>query len=556
MLLKILCCNFFVLLSLISVANSAVLKPIGLLSDTLSKIDVLNIHNALTHKGEENGSETGQFEGNEICYGVLGCFGRMDFYSPLHRPIALLPQSPEAMDVTFNLYTNKNKFVPNVLTYDLKKEQIDATFFDPSKPTKFIIHGFHGSYNDMQWMGDIKDLLFLLDADRFNVLGVDWSKGASSLFYNQAASNTRVVGAAIAYFINKLVEFKGANVTNMHLIGHSLGSHVSGYAGERFQTEKLGRITGLDPAGPAFQKDAPTSRLDPSDASYVDILHTDAGDSIVEGFGLKDSIGDTDFYPNGGSRQPNCGITKGIFNLLEYGIGEGISNTIACNHQRAWQMALVNQENLEENCQFVGYECDSFSDFVNGKCYECGDDGSKCTFFSLIGEYDPRYGHFFKRQQDRALTNKGGKRKFFLQTNGETPYCCGIAVYFEESMPRSATGKILLDLVGSRRSVEDVSLTENFSSFYPGGLTSTLITYTKTLGAVELIKFRYNFGGLQYLDPTKLISPPKLRVSKIKVNYLSNIDPRIRERFSTVLCRSSNSDIRHGEQVIFEKCEK
>ena len=41
----------------------------------------------------------------------------------------------------------------------------------------------------------------------------------------------------------------------------------------------LGRITGLDPAEPFFQYLPEDVRLDPRDAKFVDVIHTDS-DSI------------------------------------------------------------------------------------------------------------------------------------------------------------------------------------------------------------------------------------------------------------------------------------
>lgn len=60
-------------------------------------------------------------------------------------------------------------------------------------------------------------------------------------------------------------------------------------------------LTGLDPAGLYFTTVSSDFRLDETDASYVDVIHTDAG---VLGTNRRD--GDVDFYPNGGSGQPGC----------------------------------------------------------------------------------------------------------------------------------------------------------------------------------------------------------------------------------------------------------
>ena len=45
--------------------------------------------------------------------------------------------------------------------------------------------------------------------------------------------------------------------------------------------QKIGRISGLDPAAPLFE-DMPTFvRLDPSDALFVDVIHSDAGNNVL-----------------------------------------------------------------------------------------------------------------------------------------------------------------------------------------------------------------------------------------------------------------------------------
>ena len=66
-----------------------------------------------------------------------------------------------------------------------------------------------------------------------------------------ASSNTQVVGALIAFFINRICETHKGKMENdmFHLIGHSLGAHIMGFAGKRLVNPQVNRITGLDPAG-------------------------------------------------------------------------------------------------------------------------------------------------------------------------------------------------------------------------------------------------------------------------------------------------------------------
>lgn len=93
---------------------------------------------------------------------------------------------------------------------------------------------------------------------------------------------------------------------DIHILGHSLGAHIAGFIGSNL-SGKIGRITGMDPARPDFESPflkEPKDRLDPTDAKFVDIIHTCAGT-----VGFVRPIGHIDFYPNGGSfRQPGCPV--------------------------------------------------------------------------------------------------------------------------------------------------------------------------------------------------------------------------------------------------------
>jgi len=87
---------------------------------------------------------------------------------------------------------------------------------------------------------------------------VDWSKlGAPAMdnaaLYPMVVNSVNSVGDRVAEFIVWLIQNKYlSSPAKVHMIGHSLGSHVSGRAGQVIQAAnlpKLGRITGLDPAG-------------------------------------------------------------------------------------------------------------------------------------------------------------------------------------------------------------------------------------------------------------------------------------------------------------------
>ena len=66
-------------------------------------------------------------------------------------------------------------------------------------------------------------------------------------YYFEVAPKTEIVGRYVAKFLDFLIA-EGARPEDFHLIGHSLGAHVAGYAGANMKKGKLGRITGEENA--------------------------------------------------------------------------------------------------------------------------------------------------------------------------------------------------------------------------------------------------------------------------------------------------------------------
>lgn len=74
------------------------------------------------------------------------------------------------------------------------------------------------------------------------VICVDWEAGASLPNYVRAAANTRLIGKQLSFLMKNLEEHKKLDLNRVHIIGFSLGAHVSGFAGS--ELPGLRRITG------------------------------------------------------------------------------------------------------------------------------------------------------------------------------------------------------------------------------------------------------------------------------------------------------------------------
>lgn len=82
-----------------------------------------------------------------------------------------------------------------------------------------------------------------------------------------------------------------------------MGAHVCGFAGKKVRG-RINTIIGLDAAGVGTVGD-PTSRIDASDAEYVELILTE-----IINWAIPAPVGHANFYPAGGTNQPNCGGSK------------------------------------------------------------------------------------------------------------------------------------------------------------------------------------------------------------------------------------------------------
>lgn len=61
-----------------------------------------------------------------------------------------------------------------------------------------------------------------------------------------------------------------------------------------------------------------------------------------------------DFYPNGGQRQPGCGLSN--FMSIKHISNASLSEIVACDHMRAIDLYSDSFLNRTE-CPSIGYEC-------------------------------------------------------------------------------------------------------------------------------------------------------------------------------------------------------
>lgn len=127
-----------------------------------------------------------------------------------------------------------------MMTITDKDEPIDSQYFNSSNEVKIVTHGWLSGESTV-WLQKIKRSL--LKKNDFNVILVDWSELADNPIYPWSAFSTRYVGKRVAKLLAAIKKTYQIGGEKFHLIGHSLGAQVMGYAG-MFSEHKIRRITG------------------------------------------------------------------------------------------------------------------------------------------------------------------------------------------------------------------------------------------------------------------------------------------------------------------------
>ncbi|XP_043911461.1 inactive pancreatic lipase-related protein 1-like [Protopterus annectens] len=426
-------------------------------------------------------------KGAEVCYDRLGCFTDDYPYSgSVQRPLQELPSSPESINTRFLLWTRRNHQNYQEITA-IDPATIQVSNFNASLKTCFIIHGFIDK-GDESWLFDMcKEML---DVEDVNCICVDWKKGSRTR-YLQAVHNIRVVGAEVAYFIDILEEQFGYSASRVHIIGHSLGSHAAGEAGKR--KPGIARITGLDPAEPFFQNTPTEVRLDPSDATFVDVLHTDGAPIIPYlGFGMIHPCGHIDFYPNGGEFMPGCdrNIISTIIDID--GIWQGTRDFVACNHLRAYKYYT---ESIKTRDGFIGFPCNSYGDFNSGSCSTCPQGGC------------PLMGHYADTSYD---LQENTIQKFYLNTGDLQPFArWRYHISIKVTGHLAILGYIKVALYGTNGNTRQYQIAKTL--FFPGSTHASFVDVETDVGTLTKIKFLWN---------NNLINPlfPKMGAERITVH--------------------------------------
>uniref|UniRef100_T1GNU5 Lipase domain-containing protein n=1 Tax=Megaselia scalaris TaxID=36166 RepID=T1GNU5_MEGSC len=294
------------------------------------------------------------------------------------------PRRNPSKPIYYNLYTKSNPTDPQIFTSESLLEG-KSTNFNKNNPTRFIIHGWligdYESGTQSQITAAYLDPNYK-DED-YNVFTVDWSNYADNPNYAEARYDAPKAAKDIAEFIDLMHEKLGLEFETLTLIGHSLGGQVAGIVGKNVKNGKVNTIYGLDPAGPLFMTTKPEKRLTSTDAEYVEVIHTDRME-----LGYAKPLGQADFYPNWGRRQPGC----------KYDVGG------ECSHKRV-VLLFAEAVRMRNNNKFVPTQCVDYESIKDEqRCSGLVDNGVK---MAAVGNFQVAEGVYYLPTRGESVFGRG-----------------------------------------------------------------------------------------------------------------------------------------------------
>ncbi|XP_066949101.1 hepatic triacylglycerol lipase-like isoform X2 [Macrobrachium rosenbergii] len=369
-------------------------------------------------------------------------------------------------EIKFLLYTRASPGDEGILIKLGDSESLYSSNFDPNLPLTVITHGWIEGVSDL-WVYPMKNEL--LRKANMNVIILDWESLSRST-YAMSVKFSRFTGIQLSNFLHFLKKtypsFTGAQI---HLIGFSMGAHVSGVAGNRFPG--LARITGLDPAGPSYECVSDKEVLDASDADFVDIIHTNSGCLSRGHLGYRIPTAHQNFYVNGGGRQPGCPPFF-IDAFADIIFGDKLR---ICHHTRSVEYFLdtINGDQIAQ-----AFSCPDYSTFKTGACL-----GNFRTAFGYPATFTSAARHH-------------GPLALFLDTQGQYPFLSKhikIGAYVQSRGDGHAKGDVEIHFLLPTQNQQKITLLRYGTNVLRNKLLVNMITIPITMDIGSLnVSIAYN----------------------------------------------------------------